>query len=120
LEHSAAGMAQEMDVKVSARQIPCRQVLGYWERLNERKIGEGAGGALQVCYYPGALSYDPPSVLHRKKIPLRRLLKFISGLDLSQMGPESDDLREALQQSVVRSSISDVPWSAAFVSSIMR
>jgi hypothetical protein len=36
------------------------------------------------------------------------------------MGPESDDLREALQQSVIRSSISDVAWSAAFISSIMR
>ena len=118
--HSEAESDQEIDGNVSARQIPWRQVLGYWEKLNDRKIGEGAGGALQVWYYPGALSDDPPPVLHRKKIQLRRLLKFISGLDLSQMGPESDDLREALQQSVVRSSISDVPWSAAFVSSIMR
>jgi len=118
--HSEAESDQEIDGNVSARQIPWRQVLGYWEKLNGRKIGEGAGGALQVWYYPGALSDDPPSVLHRKKMQLRRLLKFISGLDLSQMGPESDDLREALQQSVIRSSISDVPWSAAFVSSIMR
>jgi len=118
--HSEAESDQEIDGNVSARQIPWRQVLGYWEKLNDRKIGEGAGGALQVWYYPGALSDDPPSVLHRKKMQLRRLLKFISGLDLSQMGPESDDLREALQQSVIRSSISDVPWSAAFVSSIMR
>jgi hypothetical protein len=118
--HSEAESDQEIDGNVSARQIPWRQVLGYWEKLNDRKIGEGAGGALQVWYYPGALSDDPPPVLHRKKIQLRRLLKFISGLDLSQMGPESDDLREALQQSVIRSSISDVPWSAAFVSSIMR
>ena len=51
---------------------------------------------------------------------LRRVLNFISGLDLSQMGPASEDLREALQQSVIRSSISDVAWSAAFISSIMR
>lgn len=118
--HAEAESDQEIDGNVSARQIPWRQVLGYWEKLNDRKIGEGAGGALQVWYYPGALSDDPPPVLHRKKIQLRRLLKFISGLDLSQMGAESDDLREALQQSVIRSSISDVPWSAAFVSSIMR
>src|SRR5262244_1499541 len=83
--HSEAESDQEIDSNVSARQIPWRQVLGYWE-----------------------------------KVQLRRLLKFISGLDLSQMGPESDDLREALQQSVIRSSISDVAWSAAFVSSIMR
>jgi hypothetical protein len=118
--HSEAESDQEIDGNVSARQIPWRQVLGYWEKLNDRKIGDGAGGALQVWYYPGALSDKPPPVLHRKKIQLRRLLKFISGLDLSQMGPESDDLREALQQSVVRSSISDVAWSAAFISSIMR
>src|SRR5260370_3450548 len=117
---SEAESDQEIDGNASARQIPWRQVLGYWEKLNDSKIGEGAGGALQVWYYPGALSDDPPSVLHRKKMQLRRLLKFISGLDLSQMGPESDDLREALQQSVIRSSISDVPWSAAFVSSIIR
>ena len=118
--HSEAESDQEIDGNVSSRQIPWRQVLGYWEKLNDRKIGEGAGGALQVWYYPGALSDDPPSVLHRKKMQVRRLLKFISGLDLSQMGPESEDLREALQQSVIRSSISDVAWSAAFVSSIMR
>ena len=118
--HSEAESDQEIDGNVSARQIPWRQVLGYWEKLNDRKIGEGAGGALQVWYYPGALSDDPPSILHRKKMQLRRLLRFISGLDLSQMGPESDDLREALQQSVIRSSISDVAWSAAFISSIMR
>src|SRR5258708_14086183 len=118
--HSEAESDQEIDGNVSARQIPWRQVLGYWKKLNDRKIGEGAGGALQVWYYPGALSDDPPSVLHRKKMQLRRLLKFISGLDLSQMGPKSDDLREALQQSVICSIISDVPWSAPFVSSIMR
>jgi len=118
--HSEAESDQEIDGNVSARQIPWRQVLAYWEKLNDRKIGEGAGGALQVWYYPGALSDDPPSVLHRKKMQLRRLLKFISGLDLSQMGPESEDLREALQQSVIRSSISDVAWSAAFVSAVMR
>src|SRR5262249_48934770 len=103
--HSEAESDQEIDGSVSARQIPWRQVLGYWEKLNDRKIGEGAGGALQVWYYPGALSDDPPSVLHRKKMQVRRLLKFISGLDLSQMGPESEDIREALQQSVIRSSI---------------
>jgi hypothetical protein len=118
--HAEAESDQEIDGDVSAKQIPWRQVLAYWEKLNDRKIGEGAGGALQVWYYPGALSDDPPSVLHRKKMQLRRLLEFISGLNLSQMGPESEDLREALQQSVIRSSISDVAWSAAFVSSIMR
>jgi len=118
--HSEAESDQEIDGNVSARQIPWRLVLAYWEKLNNRKIGEGAAGALQVWYYPGALSDEPASVLHRKKVQLRRLLKFISGLDLSQMGPESEDLREALQQSVIRSSMSDVAWSAAFVSSIMR
>src|SRR5262244_3953580 len=118
--HSEAESDQEIDGNVSASQIPWRQVLGYWEKLNDRKIGEGAGGALIVKYYPGALSDDPPSVLHRKKKEVRRFLKIITGLDLSQMGPESEDLREALQQSVIRSSISDVAWSAAFVSSIMR
>src|SRR5215472_12239305 len=100
--HSEAESDQEIDGNVSARQIPWRQVLGYWEKLNDRKIGEGAGGALQVWYYPGALSDDPPPVLHRKKVQLRRVVKFISGRDLSQMGRENDDLREALQQSVVR------------------
>ena len=118
--HSEAESDQETDGDVSPRQIPWRLVLAYWEKLNDRKIGEGASGALQVWYYPGALSDDPPSILHRKKLQLRRLLRFISGLDLSQMGPESEDLREALEQSVIRSSISDVAWSAAFVSSIMR
>jgi len=71
--HSEAESDQEIDGNVSARQIPWRQVLAYWEKLNDRKIGEGAGGALQVWYYPGALSDDPPSVLHRKKMQLRRL-----------------------------------------------
>ena len=51
--HSEAESDQEIDGSVSARQIPWRQVLGYWEKLNDRKIGEGAGGALQVWYYPG-------------------------------------------------------------------
>jgi hypothetical protein len=118
--HSEAESDQEINGNVSATQIPWRLVLAYWEKLNDRKIGEGASGALQVWYYPGALSDDPPSILHRKKMQLRRLLKIISGLDLSQMGPGSEDLREALEQSVIRSSISDVAWSAAFVSSIMR
>ena len=41
--HSEAESDQEIDGDVSARQIPWRQVLGYWEKLNDRKIGEGAG-----------------------------------------------------------------------------
>ena len=41
--HSEAESDQETDGDVSARQIPWRQVLAYWEKLNDKKIGEGAG-----------------------------------------------------------------------------
>src|SRR5215470_9236985 len=44
--HSEAESDQEIDGNVSSRQTPWRQVLEYWEKLNDRNIAEGAGGAL--------------------------------------------------------------------------
>ncbi|MFZ5693702.1 MAG: DUF2272 domain-containing protein [Pseudomonadota bacterium] len=100
----------------SPSQIPWRNVLRYWETLSGKSAADGgAYGAQTVTYYTGL--FDAEEQLSRKKISLQALLKAIGDLSLPE--GNSAAIREALRESVIRASLSDVAWSAAFVSSVM-
>jgi hypothetical protein len=118
--HAESESDQEIEGKVTSQQIPWRQVLGYWELLAKKNISEAAHSALEVWYYPGVLDEMPPNVLNRNKIKVERLIDAIGDLDFSKHGEQASDIKAALTQSVIRSGISDVAWSAAFISATMR
>ncbi|WP_441252565.1 DUF2272 domain-containing protein [Tardiphaga sp. 71_E8_N1_1] len=106
---------------ISSNKIPWRRVLRYWEALNEgRPTLQKANDDLAAWYYSGILSDFSDVPINRKIMDLDRALQAINGLDLSAMGEQVPEMRRVLQQSVIRSSISDVPWSAAFVSFVVK
>jgi hypothetical protein len=106
---------------ISSNKIPWRRVLRYWEALNEGKPTlQNANDDLAAWYYSGILSDFSDTPINRKIMDLDRALQAINGLELSAMGEQAPELRRVLQQSVIRSSISDVPWSAAFVSFVVK
>jgi hypothetical protein len=111
---------EEVEDKVAAGQIPWRQVLGFWETLSETPATSAAHRALAAWYYPGALDNPPPETLTRRGTSLRRLLEAIDKLDFAQFGDNADAYKAALQQSVIRASLSDVAWSGAFISAVMH
>lgn len=118
--HSEVESDEEVEDTVAAGQIPWRQVLGFWESLSETPATSEAHRALAAWYYPGALENPTPEKLTRRGTSLRRLLDAIDKLDFAQFGDNADATKAALQQSVIRASLSDVAWSAAFISSVMR
>ena len=105
---------------VTADQVPWRQVLGYWEALSGKPVTSEANRVLSAWWYAGALDDPLPSELTRRGTSLRALLEAIDKLDFSQFGERADAYKAAIQQSVIRASLSDVAWSAAFVAAIMR
>ncbi|MGH6784221.1 MAG: DUF2272 domain-containing protein, partial [Sphingomicrobium sp.] len=105
---------------VSAGQVPWRQVLGYWEALSEKPVTSAANRVLSAWHYSGALDDPLPPELTRRGTSLATLLEAIDKLDFSQLGDRADAYKAAIQQSVIRASLSDVAWSGAFVSSVMR
>lgn len=105
---------------VSAARVPWRQVLGYWEALSEKPVTQEANRVLSAWYYMGALDDPLPPELVRRGASLRSLLEAIDKLDFSQFGERASAYKAAIQQSVIRASLSDVAWSAAFVGSVMR
>ncbi|MGT2436015.1 DUF2272 domain-containing protein [Bradyrhizobium betae] len=105
---------------ISRREIPWRRVLHYWEALNDNTpANRSVEDALRAWYYPNVLS-DAAAPVSRKTMGLQQLLRAVDELDLSALGESAPDLKAALKQSAIRSSISDVAWSAAFISATMR
>jgi len=118
--HSEVESDHEWPNSVTAAEVPWRQVLGYWEALNEKPVTSGANSVLSAWYYAGALDDPLPPELTRRGTSLRSLLEAIDKLDFSQFGDSAGATKAAIQQSVIRASLSDVAWSAAFVASVMR
>jgi hypothetical protein len=110
----------ESEDSVAPAQVPWRQVLGFWEALGEKPITGAASRALSAWYYPGALDDPPPAELVRRGASLGPLLEAIDKLDFSQFGERAGATKAAIQQSVIRASLSDVAWSGAFVAAVMR
>ncbi|MBR1209713.1 DUF2272 domain-containing protein [Bradyrhizobium sp. JYMT SZCCT0180] len=119
--HGEAESDQKNGRNVGRKDIPWQKVLTYWEAIDgsERSTTHSPEDALKTSFYQNVLaSTDSPIVPDKMK--LEKLLTTISRIDLSATGEDEPRIRAALQQSVIRSSISDVPWSAAFVSATMR
>ena len=101
-------------------EIPWQNVQRYWNSLSGADgPPAGADDAQSVYYYP-KLADTKTTSLERKSVPLKRLLRLIRDLDIPADAGDPDALREALRESVMRASISDVAWSAAFISSVME
>jgi hypothetical protein len=118
--HSEADSDHEGPDNLTADKVPWRQVLRYWEAVTGEPATAAPHRALGAWYYPGGLDNPAPAELERSGVSLRRLLEVIDKLDFSEFGDRADPYTAAIQQSVIRASLSDVAWSAAFVSSIMR
>jgi hypothetical protein len=118
--HSEVESDHEGPDNLTAEKVPWRQVLRYWEAVTGDPAAATPHRALGAWYYPGALDNRAPEELERNGVSLRRLLEVIDKLDFSELGDRADAYKAAIQQSVIRASLSDVAWSAAFISSIMR
>jgi hypothetical protein len=117
---SEAESDQESVRDVTPQQVPWQRVLRFWEDLQGNKLAGSPHWALEVWFYPGITSSDPPSQVSRKRTSLEALLRAIDKLDFSSLGEDAAMVKAALQQSAIRASVSDVAWSAAFVGSVMR
>jgi len=73
-----------------------------------------------VMSYSGTLSANPNQPLDRHFTQLAALLSAIQRAGLTGATEDPQRIREALKASVIRASIMDVPWSAAFVSAVLR
>ncbi|MBL8568612.1 MAG: DUF2272 domain-containing protein [Phreatobacter sp.] len=89
------------------RRVPWRQVIRYWETLGG--LGEGP---LALRRHPG-LERDAGAAGGGDLIPLAQALERLRFTDL----PEPQ--REALAQAAFRAAVTDIPWSAAFVSHVV-
>ena len=118
--HSEVESDHEGDDSFTADKVPWRRVLRYWEAVTGEPAATGPHRTLGAWYYPGALDHPPPAELERSGVALRRLLEVIDKLDFSEFGDRAAAYKAAIRQSVIRASLSDVAWSAAFISSIMR
>jgi hypothetical protein len=87
-----------------------RQVMKYWQAL----YGKDAGDMVEVLGYSGA---STPAQQTQNPTLLRP-----SATDLLHAadGVSDPDTREALREAVWRAAIVDTPWSAAFVSYVIR
>ncbi len=100
-------------------EIPWQNVQRYWSNLSG--VGPSQSGvddAQGVLYYP-KLADGQVSTLDRRNIPVKRLLRAIRDMNIPAENGDAEAIREALRESVLRASISDTAWSAAFVSSVM-
>jgi hypothetical protein len=104
-----------------AGQVPWRKVMRYWESLSGRLAAESEAATPQaVAYHAAILSAPEDAPVHRRSIPLQSLLSAIAAADFSREGADAESVREALTASVIRASNVDVPWSAAFVSAVLK
>ncbi|HWM48994.1 MAG TPA: DUF2272 domain-containing protein [Xanthobacteraceae bacterium] len=118
--HAEAESDQESSAPVTPRQIPWREVLRFWEDLQGDAVESSPNPALEVWFYPGLTDRNPPPHVPRRRAKLETLLRAIDRMDFSSFGEDAAGVKAALQQSAIRASISDVAWSAAFISSVMR
>jgi hypothetical protein len=106
---------------VERGQVPWRKVLGYWESLSGRLAAESQAATPQaVAYHSAILSAQEGEPAHRRSLPLQTLLSAIAAADFSREGTDAESVRQALAASVIRASNVDVPWSAAFVSAVLK
>jgi hypothetical protein len=106
---------------VSTHKVPWRAVLRYWEVLSEALAKQNTtSDAQSVTYYPGILAADADQPVDRHSIQLGTLLSAIEHAALPALGGSAERVREALRESVIRASLVDVPWSAAFISAMLR
>ncbi|MBR1282821.1 DUF2272 domain-containing protein [Bradyrhizobium sp. AUGA SZCCT0177] len=118
--HAETESDQEIDRTIELEQLPWRQVLSHWESVSGTNTLAAAHERLSVWYYRGALDPTPPARLPRSEIKLSVLLDAIqNGVDFSRV-PNADRVKAAIAQSLVRASLSDVPWSAVFISHVMK
>jgi len=89
------------------------RVLAYWRALYGVAAG-GLGNELEVRGYRGAAdSQDAAQIAERLRVDIGPLLKAADGIaDPAQ--------REAMREAIIRAAIVDTPWSAAFISYVMR
>jgi hypothetical protein len=118
--HSEVESDHAGDDSFTADKVPWRRVLRYWEAVTGEPAATAPHRTLGAWYYPGALDHPAPAELERSGVSLRRLLEVIDKLDFAEFGDRAAAYKAAIQQSVIRASLSDVAWSAAFISSIMR
>ncbi|MCA0316644.1 MAG: DUF2272 domain-containing protein [Proteobacteria bacterium] len=93
--------------EAAGRRVPWRQVIRYWETLGG--VGEGP---LALRRHPG-LERDAGAAGSGDLVPLAQVLERLRSADL----PEAQ--REALVQAALRAAVTDIPWSAAFVSHVV-
>lgn len=106
--------------QVKAKSIPWRRVLWHWERIGGGNVLTHAHFALEVLYYPKALSDSVPETLQRSKKPLKSLLgDVLSNVDFSK-SDDPEATKAAVVQSLIRASLSDVAWSGAFISDVLK
>ena len=100
-------------------EIPWQNVQRYWSNLSGAGPSQsGVDDAQSVFYYP-KLADGKTTALERRNIPVKRLLRAIREMNIPAENGDAEAIREALRESVLRASISDTAWSAAFVSSVM-
>ncbi len=93
--------------ETAGRPVPWRQVIRYWETLGG--LGEGPLGLRR---HPGLERHaDAPG--GGDLVPLAQALERLRAANL----PEAE--REALMQAAFRAAVTDIPWSAAFVSHVV-
>jgi hypothetical protein len=93
--------------EAAGRRVPWRQVIRYWETLGA--LGEGPLGLRR---HPG-LERNAEAPGGGDLVPLAQALERLRAASL----PEAE--REALIQAAFRAAVTDVPWSAAFVSHVV-
>lgn len=89
------------------------RVMTYWRALYGADIG-GLKDELEVRGYRGAsTSTDAAQAAARLGVDFGPLLRATDGVS-------DPDKREALREAVIRAAIIDTPWSAAFISYVVR
>lgn len=117
--HAESESDQEIKGQITAQQLPWREVMLHWEAVTGKPTLEQAHEELSVWHHPGALTpKKPDDTLNRSTIKLGDILKIVDGTTFS--GPNADRVKSAIMQSLMRAALSDVAWSAAFVSHVMK
>ena len=97
---------------VPLKEVAWWRVWRYWAALDEARLIDWA--ELRVTAYAGAIgARDPDAPAARRDFAVATVLK---ALEDARSGSQE----EALKQSAVRAMMSDLPWSAVFVSSLVH
>lgn len=89
------------------------QVMKYWRTLYGYNIGDIKDELEVRGYRDASTSNDAAQIAALLAIDFGPLLRAIEGIS-------DPDLRETLREAVIRSAVIDTPWSAAFISYVIR